>query len=201
MQARTVHSQYYPDTQHTVYTHITTQTGNTLYTQSITQTGNTLYTHSTLKRYSVHSSQPLRCTDSDASGFPSSNLYTLHTPNASYVSCTPHFSSICRLLLSSASCLNVLVCLQIAQLSTERCGGFRILSHKEFFPIPFYSWRLFFDESRSHHVMDEIKDSFGVHLWNKLSKNTTVNAGSQQPYSLIAARACPRMYAVCGGCL
>jgi hypothetical protein len=133
--------------------------------------------------------------------FPSSILYKLLAPNACYVSCTPHFSNICRLLLSSASCLNVLVCLQIAQLSTEKCGGFRILSHREFFPIPFYSWRLFFDESRSQHVMDEIKDSFGVHLWNKLSKNTRVNAGSQQPYSLMAASACPRMYAVCGGCL
>ena len=93
------------------------------------------------------------------------------------------------------------MCLQIAQLSTERCGGFRILSHREFFPIPFSLWRLFFDESTSQHVMDEIKDCFGVHLWNKLSKNTTVNAGSQQPYSLMAATACPRMYAVCGGCL
>jgi lactosylceramide 4-alpha-galactosyltransferase len=93
------------------------------------------------------------------------------------------------------------MCLQIAQLSTERCGGFRILSHREFFPIPFYSWRLFFDESTSQHVMDEIKGSFGVHLWNKLSTNKTVKAGSQQPYSLMAARVCPRMYAVCGGYL
>jgi hypothetical protein len=49
--------------------------------------------------------------------------------------------------------------------------------------------------------MDKIKDSFGVHLWNKQSKNMTVNAGSQQPYSLLAVRACPRMYAVCGGYL
>jgi len=95
--------------------------------------------------------------------------------------------------------LNALVCLQIAQLSTERCGGFRILSHREFFPIPYYSWRLFFNEFKSQQVMDEIKDSFGVHLWNKLSKNTAVNAGSQQSYSLMAERACPRMYAACGG--
>ena len=49
--------------------------------------------------------------------------------------------------------------------------------------------------------MGKIRDSFGVHLWNKLSKNITVNVGSQQPYSLMAARACPRMYAVCGSYL
>ena len=97
--------------------------------------------------------------------------------------------------------MNVLVCLQIAQLSTEKCGGFRILSNGQFFPIPFYTWRLFFDESASQHVIGEIKDSFGVHLWNRLSKNTAVNAGSQQAYSLMAARACPRMYAACGGYL
>jgi len=115
------------------------------------------------------------------------------------VSHTLHFSDICRLLPPSASCLNVIVCLQVAQLSTERCGGFRVLPHREFFPIPYTNWQLFFDESKCQQVMDEIKDSFGVHLWNKLSKNTAVNVGSQQPYSLIAARACPRTYAMCGG--
>ena len=80
-----------------------------------------------------------------------------------------------------------------------RCDDFRVLSHSEFFPIPWQDWELFFQESTSKQVMDKIKDSFGVHLWNKLSKNTAVNAGSQQPYSLMAARACPRLYAVCGG--
>jgi hypothetical protein len=125
--------------------------------------------------------------------------YTHLTPHACYVSCTSYFSKIYRLLLSSVSFLNVLVWLQIAQVSTDKCGGFRILSPQLFFSIPHYSWRLFFDESASQHVMGEIKDSFGVHLWNKLSKNTIVNVGSQQAYSLMAARACPRMYAACGG--
>ena len=196
MQARTVHSQYYPGTQHTVYTQVLLR-HSTLCTVTVLPRQGTLCTLTVLLKDTVYT----HVNDSDASGFPSSILFTLLTPNVCYVSCTHHFSTICRLLLSSASCLNVLVCLQIAQLSTERCGGFRTLSHKEFFPIPFHSWRLFFDESTSQRVMEEIKDSFGVHLWNKLSKNTTVNAGSQQPYSLMAAKACPRMYAVCGGCL
>jgi hypothetical protein len=46
--------------------------------------------------------------------------------------------------------------------------------------------------------MGIIKDSFGVHVWNKLSKNSSIIAGSRQPYSLIAARACPRLYSVAG---
>jgi hypothetical protein len=60
-------------------------------------------------------------------------------------------------------------------------------------------WHLFFNESRRERTLDTIKDSFGVHLWNNLSKHTTVNVGSQQPYSVMAATACPRMYAACGG--
>ena len=97
MQARTVHSQYYPGTQHTVYTH-SIRTLNTIHSQyypnrehslhsqydSATPTGNTLFTHSTLKRYSVHSRQTLRNTVSDDSSFLSSILYTLLT-----LTCTP----------------------------------------------------------------------------------------------------------------
>lgn len=104
-----------------------------------------------------------------------------------------------RFLLSSASALYVIMCPQVVQLSTERCKGFQILSHREFFPIPYQSWQLLFNESTSKHIMDIIKESFGVHVWNKLSKNTTVTVGSQQPYALMAASACPRMYALCGG--
>lgn len=79
-----------------------------------------------------------------------------------------------------------------------RCKGFKILSEKEFFPIPYQSWELFFNESTSYEIMETIKDSFGVHVWNKLSKNTEVRVGSKQPYSLMAAKACPRMYSVAG---
>jgi lactosylceramide 4-alpha-galactosyltransferase len=90
------------------------------------------------------------------------------------------------------------LCFQASELSTRRCKGFQILSNKEFFPIPYQSWKLFFDESRSNETMDIIKESFGVHVWNKLSKFTKVRLGSRQPYSLLAERACPRVYSVCG---
>jgi hypothetical protein len=72
------------------------------------------------------------------------------------------------------------------------------LPDKEFFPIPYQKWALFFDESTSDNTMEVIKDSFGVHVWNKLSKNSNIIVGSKQPYSLIAAKACPRMYSVAG---
>jgi hypothetical protein len=86
----------------------------------------------------------------------------------------------------------------MAQLSTERCGGLQILSTSHFYPISPFTWQMLFNESSGQQVMDMIKDSFGVHVWNMLSKHETVIAGSKQPYSLMAARYCPRMYAVCG---
>jgi len=46
--------------------------------------------------------------------------------------------------------------------------------------------------------MDRIKDSSGVHVWNKLSKNSRVTTGSKQPYSLVASRVCPRTYSLAG---
>jgi lactosylceramide 4-alpha-galactosyltransferase len=93
---------------------------------------------------------------------------------------------------------NVAVCFQVSELSTQRCKGFQILSSSEFFPIPYQSWQLFFDESASEETMEKIKESFGVHVWNKLSKLTKVRVGSRQPYGLMAEGACPRVYSACG---
>jgi hypothetical protein len=84
-------------------------------------------------------------------------------------------------------------------MSAKRCGGFQILSHSQFYPIPYNVWRLLFSESSTQQIMDDTKDSFGVYIWNKLSKNMRVTAGSQQPYSLVAARKCPRMIGACEG--
>jgi hypothetical protein len=103
------------------------------------------------------------------------------------------------MLPSSVSWLKPLLCLQIAQLPTERCGDFQILSHGEFYPVSYYDAPLLFNDSSTQKIMDETKDSFGVHIWNARSRIMTVNAGSQQPYSLLAATNCPRMYAACGG--
>jgi hypothetical protein len=69
---------------------------------------------------------------------------------------------------------------------------------KEFFPISYDSWKLFFDEAGSEKTMEIIKDSYGVHIWNKLSKHTSVSVGSKQPYSLMAQGACPRVYSMFG---
>jgi lactosylceramide 4-alpha-galactosyltransferase len=93
---------------------------------------------------------------------------------------------------------HVPVCFQASELSTQRCNGFQILSNKEFFPVPYQNWELFFEESGSEETMEKIKGSFGVHFWNKLSRLTKVLVGSRQPYSLMAARACPRVYSACG---
>jgi lactosylceramide 4-alpha-galactosyltransferase len=84
------------------------------------------------------------------------------------------------------------------ELSTRTCKGFQILSNEEFFPLPYQDWELFFNESSSNETMQKIQSSYGVHVWNKLSKQTPVLVGSRQPYSLIAERACPRVYSACG---
>jgi lactosylceramide 4-alpha-galactosyltransferase len=90
------------------------------------------------------------------------------------------------------------VCFQVAGLSTQSCKGFQILDSKEFFPIPYQDWGVFFEETGSPETMQKIQGSFGVHVWNKLSKHTAVIVGSKQPYNLMAERACPRVYSACG---
>jgi lactosylceramide 4-alpha-galactosyltransferase len=87
---------------------------------------------------------------------------------------------------------------QVTELATRSCKGFQILASKEFFPIPYQDWQLFFYEIGSEETMRKIQGSFGVHVWNKLSKQTAVTVGSKQPYSLMAETACPRVYSACG---
>nr|CAD7457263.1 unnamed protein product [Timema tahoe] len=77
-----------------------------------------------------------------------------------------------------------------------RCKGFIVHNPKTFFPLPYQSWSLLFDETSSNATMAKLlaNSTYTVHAWNKLSHDKQIMTDSKQPYSLLASTFCPRVY-------
>ncbi|CAB3368006.1 Hypothetical predicted protein [Cloeon dipterum] len=85
------------------------------------------------------------------------------------------------------------------EMTFDRCKGrFQVMPPLDFYPIPWRQWRLYFNISSSNDTMRRLSKSRAIHVWNKFSAATPVQVGSRQPYGLLAAKFCPRVYAGCG---
>lgn len=78
----------------------------------------------------------------------------------------------------------------------ETCKGFMVYEPKTFCPINWMDWKKYFNENTSDEVMDTIKDSMGIHVWNLHSKHMDIIVGSKQPYGLIATKYCPNVFSL-----
>lgn len=81
-------------------------------------------------------------------------------------------------------------------MNKQRCKGFTVFGPEAFCPINWMDWQLYFDANKSEEVMDKLKDSIGIHVWNLYSKHKNVIVGSKQPYSLVAQEYCPTIYSL-----
>jgi len=86
----------------------------------------------------------------------------------------------------------------VTGMTREKCSGIAVLPPSVFYSIPFTSWKLFFNESRSDEVLKKVDGSYGVHVWNKMSSQEKVIVGSKQAYGLLAEKYCPQVYRNCG---
>lgn len=74
------------------------------------------------------------------------------------------------------------------------CNNFIIYRPDVFGPIAWYNWPIFFDPLSLQTVKESINKSIAVHFWNKLSKEATIFAKSNQPYAYIAKEFCPKVF-------
>ena len=105
---------------------------------------------------------------------------------------------MCFYRLNSLQQFNRLCLLQVTNMTRENCSGISVLSPSVFYRIPYWSWKLFFDESQSDEFLKKVEGSYGVHLWNKMSSEEKIIVGSKQAYGLLAEKYCPRVYWNCG---
>ncbi|XP_021938491.1 lactosylceramide 4-alpha-galactosyltransferase-like isoform X2 [Zootermopsis nevadensis] len=86
----------------------------------------------------------------------------------------------------------------INEMTRKECLGFAVYPQNVFYTIPYQSWALLFDESRTSDTMKKVEGSYGVHVWNKMNSEKNIDVGSKSAYSLLAEKHCPRVYWNCG---
>ncbi|XP_026288737.2 lactosylceramide 4-alpha-galactosyltransferase-like [Frankliniella occidentalis] len=86
---------------------------------------------------------------------------------------------------------------KVQDMTPERCGGFTIHPPIAFYPISFEDWEDYFNEDKSDLTMKMHADSYVAHLSNKFSMRKNVTVGSKQPYGLLAAEHCPKVFSTC----
>ncbi|PSN40790.1 hypothetical protein C0J52_07183 [Blattella germanica] len=87
---------------------------------------------------------------------------------------------------------------EIQLMTKEECLGFTVHPPEVFYNIAYTRNKLFFNANYSNTIMQELKGSFAVHLWNKYTSSLNITVGSNQPYGLLAEEFCPRVYSNCG---
>lgn len=73
---------------------------------------------------------------------------------------------------------------------SNQCRDVQLLPNAFFFPIPYGKWKTYFQEA-NEDTISLLEGSYGVHVWNKLSREHPLLMGSNQLYALLAAEHCP----------
>lgn len=73
------------------------------------------------------------------------------------------------------------------------CEDLTIYPPKTFYAIYYTSWQKFFNINYTLFVDNEVKDSKGVHFWNKLSAHLELSLDSNAPYLNLARKYCPKV--------
>uniref|UniRef100_A0A6B0V9B2 Putative alpha-14-n-acetylglucosaminyltransferase n=1 Tax=Ixodes ricinus TaxID=34613 RepID=A0A6B0V9B2_IXORI len=68
------------------------------------------------------------------------------------------------------------------------------LKAETFLAIEWKRWKWFFEQTKTTAVFQEVRESYGVHLSNHLSKHATFKIRSGCAYELLAVWNCPRTY-------
>lgn len=73
------------------------------------------------------------------------------------------------------------------------CEDFVFLPPSAFYLLPYYYWKMYFEEEYKDAVMSSVeKNSYLVHIWNKLSVDTAIpKENVNVPYFSLALKYCP----------
>lgn len=82
--------------------------------------------------------------------------------------------------------------------SRERCHGFEVFSRNAFYEINWMEWKRFFEEVYADKVIERLKESYMIHLWNHVNANWPLKTDSNAAYIQLAKRNCPRVLSASG---
>ncbi|XP_008488460.2 lactosylceramide 4-alpha-galactosyltransferase [Calypte anna] len=75
------------------------------------------------------------------------------------------------------------------------CKGVSALSQEAFYPIQWQDWKKLFEAISSSELYKLLKNTYAVHVWNKLSHGTRLEITSQALLAQLYSHFCPATYA------
>lgn len=82
----------------------------------------------------------------------------------------------------------------VAEMTTEKCNGFKVFPSEEFYAVVGDKWQNFFNVLFTGSVLEATKNSTVVHLWNSKTHNTIITKSQllKSAYEVIAEKNCPK---------
>ena len=92
----------------------------------------------------------------------------------------------------------------VSHMTRERCEGFAVLPPQTFYPIHYYHWEEYYNETATKVEVEKKLREFdeqnviGAHVWNHFDyeKKVKVKKGSGQLYDHLARYSCPHIYKI-----
>lgn len=87
---------------------------------------------------------------------------------------------------------------EINQMNRSRCDSISVYPSSVFYPIGFKAKHYLFEKSEINNALDIVKNSVGIHLWNRLTSQIKLKVKDETAYNILAKEHCPRVYRSCG---
>ncbi|NXP24347.1 A4GAT galactosyltransferase, partial [Scytalopus superciliaris] len=83
----------------------------------------------------------------------------------------------------------------IRTVQSMSCKGVRALAPEVVYPIPWQNWQKLFEPISALDFHKLLKNTYAVHIWNKLSRGTRLEIPSQALLAQLYSQFCPATYA------
>lgn len=80
----------------------------------------------------------------------------------------------------------------------KHCHGLQVYNRTAFYPVHWPNWTHFFEPKFMDETMASTKDSYMIHLWNKVSFKRIYKVGTDYAYGKYAEQHCPKTFAAAG---
>lgn len=84
--------------------------------------------------------------------------------------------------------------LDVDEVKRENCKGMAILPYSSFYPLPYNEIRYMNEPKRKKQIFHKIKNSYGIHLWNSITKKVPFVLNEDNAIDKIMKTHCPSIY-------
>lgn len=84
--------------------------------------------------------------------------------------------------------------IDVDEVKRENCKGLSILPFTSFYPLPYFEIRHLNDHKRKRKILQKLKNSYGMHLWNSITKKTIFDLKDDNAIVELMETHCPAIY-------